>query len=90
MTQAEFGEALAEPLEREAFSKQAVSLWEKDQSAPGYTNMVLLTMRSKDWRRDFAQDVLAVLDPERWVCPNTGDEMDKEVYKDILEDLGDD
>jgi transcriptional regulator with XRE-family HTH domain len=59
-----FGRALAELLPGYSFTKQAVKNWERGVQNPDRYFLLLCALRYGDWRRDWALDCLAVLQPE--------------------------
>lgn len=47
-------------------SKQTISNWENDKDQPLYQDVVLVFLWYRDWRYEWAREVLAVLKPNIW------------------------
>ncbi|MBT3390356.1 MAG: helix-turn-helix transcriptional regulator [Chloroflexi bacterium] len=74
LTQEQFGEVLFEHVPgMSAKSRQNISAWEKGNQQPLYQDVVLVLLYHRDWRFDWAHEVLAVLKPHIWA-------LDEPVY----------
>lgn len=58
-----FGIALAEKFQEYTFTRQAVHNWENG-SQPDRNFLLLCALRYSDWRRDWALDCLAAINPD--------------------------
>jgi transcriptional regulator with XRE-family HTH domain len=67
-----FGERLVELLSGYSFTRQAVSNWERGAQTPDKSFLLLCAMRYGDWRRSWALDCLAVLQPEVFAPATNG------------------
>jgi transcriptional regulator with XRE-family HTH domain len=59
-----FAEALTEHMPGEKVTHSSVFNWEKGIHTPDYYFLVYLTLKTGDWRYDFAVDCLSVLNPK--------------------------
>lgn len=64
LTLEQFGQALAENVKDQTFSKQVVKMWESGAVKPGFPFLMQAAIVYGDWRRDFAFDCLAAIYPE--------------------------
>lgn len=60
-------------------SYQTVANWENDQHVPAESFFLALALNHNDWRRKFALDALACLNPERY-APDVSDASDASNY----------
>lgn len=63
MSMAEFGNALSQAVPGISISRAAVNLWELGKRRPEYTFVLLVLMKTNDWRAGWAKQVLHVLRP---------------------------
>jgi len=59
-----FGEELVREIPGYTFTRQAVFNWEAGMTNPEKYFLLICAMRYGDWRRDWALDCLATLQPE--------------------------
>lgn len=73
-----FGEKLSDQLSEYTFTRQAVHNWESGNQRPEKYFLLLVMLRYGDWRRDWALDCLAVLQPDVF-APATMDPNSQEM-----------
>lgn len=59
----EFSKELVAGLPDETLSHQAVTYWENGAQSPSFSLLVVLALKTTDWRREFAVDCMAALKP---------------------------
>lgn len=58
-----FASALVEKTTGESITHQSIKNWEDGTATPNYGFLMMLAMRCRDWRGDFAFDCLAARNP---------------------------
>jgi len=65
MTLRDFAAALS--IDGQTISYEAIRKWENGRFKPNYYFLVALSMKTTDWRRDFAFDCLSAIEPDNFV-----------------------
>lgn len=68
----EFSGALNESLVNASVTHVTVSNWKSGVYEPGTDFLVLMLLKYRDWRFDFALECLAAKEPDVWGVPNGG------------------